>query len=246
MTNDATQLTLRQIVRQLPLVPTLMTLAALAILVSLGAWQLQRMQWKSELIAAIEANIALPASSLPGGAIDIEAWRYRKVKITGRFHHDKEIHLYAVSDKGKPGYQIITPVERSDGGFVLFNRGWVPIGNRNPQTRLAGHIEGLHTLVGIVRKPWVQNTFVADNEPQKNIWFYGDLDGMAKFRGIVHYAPLFLEADETLNPGGLPIGGQSRLKISNDHLNYALTWFSLAIALLIVYGLYVAEQFRAR
>lgn len=246
MTTETHRPILRQIITGLPLVPTLMTLVALAVLLGLGIWQLQRLHWKSEIIATIAAQMALPASPLPTGDINPEAWRYRKAQAEGRFHHDKEIHLYAASDKGKPGYLIITPLERPDGSFVMFNRGWVPMDNRMPETRPAGQIEGLVTLSGIVRKPWLQNTFVADNEPQANIWFYGDLDGMAKFREIVHYAPIFLEADETPNPGGLPIGGQSRVKISNDHLNYALTWFSLAVALLIVYGFYVAEQFRAR
>lgn len=246
MTTDAPRLTLRQIISTLPLVPSLMTLAALAVLLGLGFWQLNRLQWKSGIIATIEHQMTLPASPLPAGNVDVDAWRYRKAQVTGRFHHDKEIHMYAASAVGKPGYLIITPLKRSDGGFVFFNRGWVPLENRKPETRLQGQIEGQVTLTGLGRKPWPQNTFVADNEPQANIWFYGDLDGMAKFHGIVHYAPLFLEADDTPNPGGLPLGGQSRVKISNDHLNYALTWFSLAIALLIVFGFYVAEQLRAR
>lgn len=235
---------LREIFSALPLVPSLMTAIALAILLGLGVWQLQRLQWKSEIIATIEAQMALPASPLPADLIEVDMWRYRHAQVEGRFHHDKEIHMYAASAKGKPGYLIITPLERSDGGFVFFNRGWVPMDRRNPETRQEGQIEGLVTLSGIGRKPWSQNTFVADNEPEANIWFYGDLDGMAKFLGIVHYAPIFLEADATPNPGGLPIGGQSRVKISNDHLSYALTWFSLAVALLVVYGLYAAERFR--
>lgn len=246
MSKDPRRRNVRRIISQLPLVPSLMTLVAVAVLLGLGTWQLQRMQWKSEIIATIERNVALPVSPLPYDNIDVEAWHYRKAKVVGRFHHDKEIHLYAASAKGKPGYLIITPLERPNGSFVMFNRGWVPLDKRNPKTRLAGQVEGIQTVVGMGRKPWSQNTFVADNEPQENIWFYGDLDGMAKFRGIVHYAPLFLEADETPNPGGLPLGGQSRINIKNDHLSYALTWFSLAIALLLVYGFYVAEQVRAR
>lgn len=246
MTTDAPRLTLRQIITTLPLVPSLMTLVALAVLLGLGFWQLNRLQWKSDIIAIIEQQMTLPASPLPAGNVNVDDWRYRKAQVTGRFHHDKEIHMYAASSVGKPGYLIITPLERSDGSFVFFNRGWAPLENRKPETRLQGQIEGQVTLTGLGRKPWPQNTFVADNEPQANIWFYGDLDGMAKFHGIVHYAPLFLEADDTPNPGGLPLGGQSRVKISNDHLSYALTWFSLAIALLIVFGFYVAEQLRAR
>ena len=246
MTTETHRPTLRQIFAGLPLVPSLMTLAALAVLLGLGIWQLQRLQWKSEIIATIETQMALPASPLPVDDINPEEWRYRKAEVQGRFHHDREIHMYAASTKGKPGYLIITPLERPNGSFVFFNRGWVPMDKRNPDTRKEGQIESPVRLTGLGRKPWPQNTFVADNEPQANIWFYGDLDGMAKFHKIVHYAPIFLEADDTPNPGGLPIGGQSRVKISNDHLNYALTWFSLAVALLIVYGFYVAEQFRAR
>lgn len=223
-----------------------MTIAGVAVLLALGLWQLQRLQWKTTLITTIEAQLALPASPLPEGAFDPAPWYYRKALVTGRFHHDKEIHLYGPSSRGKPGYLIITPLERPDGSFLLFNRGWAPLEKRNPETRREGQVEGSVTLTGIGRKPWKQNTFVANNEPAANIWFYGDLDGMAKFRGIVHYAPLFLEADETPNPGGFPVGGQSRIKISNDHLNYALTWFSLAIALIAVYGFFAAEQLRAR
>lgn len=246
MTLKSLRTFLREVFSALPLVPSLMTAIALVVLLGLGVWQLERLEWKSEIIAIIDAQMALPANPLPFGDLDPDAWRYRKAHVEGRFHHDKEIHMYAASSAGKPGYLIITPLERSDGSFVLFNRGWVPLDKHAPETRKEGQIEGLVSVSGVGRKPWLQNTFVADNDLEKNIWFYGDLDGMAKFLGIVHYAPIFLEADATPNPGGLPIGGQSRVKISNDHLSYALTWFSLAIALLIVFGFYVAEQIRTR
>lgn len=246
MITDMRHTGLRRLITGLPLGPSLMTAAGLALLLGLGIWQLQRLDWKSGLISTIEAQMALPVSPLPLEKIDPEAWSYRKAQVTGRFHHDKEIHMYAANSVGKPGYLIITPLERTEGGFVFFNRGWTPLDKRMPAARQQGQIEGPVTLTGLGRKPWTQKTFVADNEPQANIWFYGDLDGMAKFLGIVHYAPLFLEADDTPNPGGYPLGGQSRIKISNDHLSYALTWFSLAIALILVYGIYVAEQFRAR
>lgn len=245
MTDPQLRPALRQILSRLPVLPTVMTAVSLLVLLALGVWQLQRMQWKAEIIHTIENQLSLPATPLPAGSLDPEQWRYRKAQVEGRFHHDKEIHLYAASKKGKPGYLVITPLERADGSFVFFNRGWVPLDKRNPETRAQGQLQGTVSLTGIGRKPWTQNTFVADNEPAANIWFYGDLDGMAKFREIGQYAPIFLEADDTPNPGGLPLGGQSRVELRNDHLNYALTWFSLAFALLIVYGFYVAEQHRA-
>lgn len=240
-----TGMTLRQIIGGLPRIPLLMTLAALLVLLSLGVWQLQRLQWKNALIAEMEAQMALPAVPLPLGHLNVEEWRYRKATVTGRFHHDKEIHLYAPSSKGLPGYQIITPLERSDGSYVMFNRGWAPMEMRNPDKRPEGQIEGIVTVTGLGRAPWPRNTFVAENAPEKNIWFYGDLEGMAKFLQLRHYAPLFLEADASPNPGGWPLGGQSRVKISNDHLSYALTWFSLAAALIVVFIFFAAEHFRA-
>ena len=179
-------MTLRQIIGGLPRIPLLMTLAALLVLLSLGVWQLQRLQWKNALIAEMEAQMALPAVPLPLGHLNVEEWRYRKATVTGRFHHDKEIHLYAPSSKGLPGYQIITPLERSDGSYVMFNRGWAPMEMRNPDKRPEGQIEGIVTVTGLGRAPWPRNTFVAENAPEKNIWFYGDLEGMAKFLQLRH------------------------------------------------------------
>jgi surfeit locus 1 family protein len=103
------------------------------------------------------------------------------------------------------------------------------------------------TVTGIVRSPETQTLFTPDNEPMVNRWFWRDLAGMARSMfpaGTTEVAPFFLEADKSEVPGGWPEGGQTRLEIPNNHLQYAITWFLLATVLLIVYGLYVRSLYR--
>jgi surfeit locus 1 family protein len=223
---------------------TALMLAALAVLLGLGVWQLQRLQWKEGLIAQIEARtkgapIALEeAESLAREGRDPS---YYRVSVEGRFHHSKERYLYAVSD-GRVGWHVITPLETADGQMVLVDRGFVPAELRDPSSRPAGQIESVTTVTGIVRGPDTQGLFTPDNEPGANRWFWRDLHAMARsmFRQrLIDVAPFFIEADATPVPGGWPEGGQTRLDIPNNHLQYAITWFLLAAALLVIYGLYL-------
>jgi surfeit locus 1 family protein len=222
--------------------PTLFTVPAFFSLVALAVWQLDRLEWKNALTQTIERQLGADPVALPAGAFDVEAFRYRRVVVAGVFQHDKEMHMLAHTEKGEQGYQIITPLERDDGSIVLVNRGWVPPEKRQAAKRADGLVKGRVTIGGIVRKPWSQGLFVPDNAPQANEWFWGDLDGMAKQAGAAVYAPVFIEADRTPNPGGFPIGGQSRIKLKNDHLQYAITWFLLAAGLLVIYVVYHVQN----
>lgn len=224
---------------QLPLWPTMFAIPAFIILLLLGSWQVQRLQWKNELTETIAAQTSLPPLMLPAEISDPADWKYRPTKTEGQFHHDKELHLFGHNKHGGPGYLIITPLERADGSFVFVNRGWVPPEKRLPSTRLEGQISGTVSISGLARLPWPQHLFVADNEPEANIWFFGDINTMAATHNITDYAPLFVEADATANPGGFPVGGQSRVSFRNDHLSYALTWYSLAVILAAVYAAFV-------
>lgn len=224
--------------------PTLFTVPAILVLVGLGTWQLQRLEWKLGLIANIESRTGLaPLPLPPNAALDSAALEYRPVTVRGRFRHDKEMHLIAASRRGNSGYQIITPLDRADGGTILVNRGWVPKEKVDPATRPQGQVAGEVTVTGLVRKTWHQGWFVPDNNPERNIWFFGDAPAMARHAGI-EAPPLFIEADGAENPGGLPIGGQTRLKIPNDHLGYALTWFGFAIVLAVIYLVYHRREGR--
>lgn len=218
--------------------PSIITAIVVALLLGLGAWQLQRMSWKQGLIDALEAHRQLPPEPLPTRIDDPEAWRYRTVSVTGRFRHEDELHIVAYTADSKQGYLVVTPMVRADGTTVLVNRGWVPVDFRDPDSRPDSLVAGEVMVVGMARPGWPQGWFVPDNTPEKNTWFWGDLPAMAKAAHAPNALPLFVEADATPNAGGLPIGGQSVINLRNDHLQYAITWFALAIGVFAVYFLY--------
>ncbi len=218
--------------------PTVVSILVVGLFLSLGVWQLQRLAQKEALIAKLDERRALPPTELPARIDDPEAWRYRTVSATGQFRHADEIHIVAYTADAELGYQIVTPLVRADGTTVLVNRGWVPTEKADPTTRPEGQVGGTVTVTGMARPGWPQGYFVPDNVPAKNIWFWGDLPAMAAAAHAPDALPLFVEADASPNPGGLPKGGQSVLNIRNDHLQYAITWFVLAVAVGIIYFLY--------
>jgi len=115
--------------------------------------------------------------------------------------------------------------------------------------QLIGLIVAAVTVTGIVRSPEIQGSFVPDNEPEANRWFWRDLGAMARSmfpEGTVEMAPFFLDAEKSDVPGGWPEGGQTRLELPNNHLQYAITWFLLALCLLVIYAVYVRGLYRRR
>jgi surfeit locus 1 family protein len=228
---------------------TALMLASLALLIGLGVWQLKRLEWKQGLIAQIEARTKGPPITLEDAVALAGQGRdpsYYRVRVDGRFHHAKERYLYAVSE-GRVGWHVITPLETEDGDIVLVDRGFVPDELKDPSARALGQVENVVTVIGIARSPETQTLFTPDNEPKVNRWFWRDLAGMARSMfpaGTIDVAPFFLEADKSKVPGFWPEGGQTRLEIPNNHLQYAITWFLLGACLLIVYGLYVRSLYR--
>jgi surfeit locus 1 family protein len=230
---------------------TALALAALAVLIGLGIWQLERLQWKEGLIAEIEARSTgapITLAEAIGVARQGRDPNYYRVRVEGRFHHDKERYLFAQSlADGTPGWHVITPLETAGGDMVLVDRGFVPDALKDPSSRVSGQVEGVVTVTGIVRSPEIQGSFVPDNEPEANRWFWRDLGAMARSmfpEGTVEVAPLFLDAEKSDVPGDWPEGGQTRLELPNDHLQYAITWFLLALCLLVIYAVYVRGLYR--
>ena len=224
---------------------TALMLAAFVVLIGLGLWQLQRLEWKEGLIAKIEARTKAPPIGLEDAAAMAaqgEDPSYYRVRVSGRFDHAKERYLFALSKEGSAGWHVIAPLKTEDGETVLIDRGFVPDNLRAPALRSKGEVEGVVAVTGIVRLPDRQGRFTPDNEPEANRWFWRDKDALARsmFPGeSVRVAPFFLEAEKGEAPGGWPEGGQTRLDLPNNHLQYAITWFLLAAALLGVYGAYV-------
>ena len=229
--------------RRLPVITGILVLIALAILISLGTWQVERLHWKEGLLADIAARqVAAPmpladieAMAASGG--DIE---YRKVTATGRYINNKERHFFATWH-GQTGFYVYTPLELADGRALLVNRGFVPYENKEPEMRMQGQLTDQQTVTGLAREklPGKPSWVVPDNDIAKNIFYWKDLDVMAESVGLekARVIPFFVDADSTPNPAGLPIGGVTQVDLPNDHLQYAFTWYGLAAVLVAVVGI---------
>ena len=106
--------------------PSLTTVLALAVLVAMGTWQLERLESKRGLIAEMTQRMAGPARALPPPPVDAAMLRYRPIRLEGRFRHDRELYLEARSHQGRAGLHLVTPLVLDDGRVVLVDRGWVP------------------------------------------------------------------------------------------------------------------------
>jgi surfeit locus 1 family protein len=220
------------------------TLAALAILLALGTWQLQRRAWKEDLIARIEAR----AHGVPGEITPEASWpawraegdEFRRVRLTGRFEHEREalVHGLAAERRGSPvqGFYLFTPLRLPDGARVIVNRGFVPTELRDPAARPQSRPEGEVTVTGLVRAPEARGWFIPADAPAENRFFVKDPGAISAEKGVERLAPFYVEAEAADIPGGWPKGGQTRLDLPNNHLQYALTWYGLAATLLCMFG----------
>ena len=228
--------------------PTVISVPIFILCMALTVWQLERREWKWGILDRIATNQAaapITLDELLKG--DPLAHEYGRVRISGTFLNNHEFYLAARSLGNQVGMHVITPVRTDKGRIVLFDRGWIPSARKDPATRAAGEIEGHVDLVGIVRRTQVQHYFTPDNHPESNFWFTIDVPAMRRIAGGAADPRLdsfFLDADATPNPGGVPIGGQTHLDIPNDHLQYAITWFLIGLALIGVYLAYHWENGR--
>jgi surfeit locus 1 family protein len=242
------------------LIPSVFALGALAVLLSLGAWQLSRLAWKEALIAQVQERTHQPPSPLPAR----EAWPrmaaetddYRRVTVTGSFRHEAEAYLYHVAgdsrqaDRSRPqgqGYFVMTPLVTPEGTTVIVNRGFVPMERRDPVTRAEGQVAGSVTVTGLVRFPEARGYFAATDDDFRRIFYTRDLAAITKVMGLdaSRTAPFSIDLDATPVPGGLPLGGETRLVFANRHFEYALTWFGLALTLIGVFAAFVVQKLRA-
>lgn len=218
-----------------------LALSVLAVLISLGFWQVQRLQWKEGLIATIEQRIASPPQPLTEieerfydhGDVD-----YFPVTATGEFLHGAERHFFATW-RGESGFYVYTPLQLADGRAVFVNRGFVPYDRKEPATRPQGQMDGETTVTGLARNPLFEKPsfILPDNEPEKNLFYWKDIEAMAASADLpadAQLVPFFIDADDAANPGSLPIGGVTMVSLPNNHLQYVITWFGLAAALAAV------------
>jgi surfeit locus 1 family protein len=235
------------------LVPSLAAAIALAILVALGLWQLERRAWKDALISTLEQRLAATAVALPAQWDTLEPGRdeFLRVAFPAEFQNDKEALVYTSgssmrSDTSGPGYWVFTPARLGDGRIVMVNRGFVPEGRQNEATRRDGAVSGRIDIVGVLRWPEPPGLFTPAGDPVRNIWFNRDSTAIAASKHVAAAAPFYVEMESPVPPGNLPHPGRVLPSVPNNHFQYALTWFGLAAVLVGVYTAWMFGHWRGR
>jgi surfeit locus 1 family protein len=209
--------------RRARLAPAIAAVVAVAILLALGVWQVERRAWKLALIARVERQLAALPIAAPGPA----SWpslgtddAYRRVSVVGRYRARADSFVQAVTDYGG-GYWVLTPLDT--GRFtVLVNRGFLPADWRG---RVAPP-EGVVSVTGLLRLSEPGGGFLRRNDPAADRWYSRDVAAIARAKALGRVAPYFIDADR--GGPGWPRGGLTVIRFANNHLIYALTWFGLA------------------
>lgn len=238
--------------RGFPWLVLVVGLAAFATLVALGTWQVNRLAGKEGLIATIDERIGsapLPLAEVEriyAATGDVD---YRPVELHGTYRNDRESYFLATW-KGASGFFVYTPLELPDGRSILVNRGFVPFDRKDPATRPKGQTGGEVEIVGLARNPLVAKPswIVPDNDLAKNVFYWKDMAAMAARAGVdpARLVPFFVDAGTAPNPGGLPAGGVTMVDMPNNHLQYAITWYGLAAALVAVLVVFIRGRVRPR
>ncbi len=203
-------------------------IAGLLLFGSLGVWQVQRLAWKRDLIARVEARIHQAPAPVPAAAtwdsLDLRGAEYRRVQARGVFRHERETLVDALTALGA-GSWVLTPLETAD-GVILVNRGFVPPERRAVEARAPGQVAGEVTVTGLLRASEPGGRVLRPNEPAADRWFSRDVRAIAAARGLGEVAPFFIDVEAGAQAG--PVGGLTVVQFRNAHLSYAATWFSLA------------------
>ncbi len=235
-------------------VPLIAGFLSLIFLLSLGFWQLSRLDWKLALIAQVEARLHESPVEFPKdwSGLTRERDEYRRVVLRGTFEHENELYLYAVLAEPAPGkagfggqgFFVVTPFVMADQRVILVNRGFVPLGRKSPATRQEGQVTGVQEITGLIRFSEVPSLFTPADNLQRREFYSRNVEAMMKAANLSG-ADFMIEQEATAIAGGLPQGGVTRVTFSNKHFEYALTWFGLALTLIGVLAAYVIGQIRA-
>jgi len=215
-------------------------LLVFVVLIQLGNWQVQRLAWKRDLIARVDARIhaepvAAPDRTLWPG-IDRDAYEYLRVRLQGRFLHEHEALTQATTALGA-GYWVLTPLQTEGGALVWINRGFVPPQTREPAQRGIASPEGEVSVTGLLRITEPDGGFLRDNAPDADRWHSRDVSALSVSRSLPvdHVAPYFVDQEAATNAaeGAWPVAGLTVVRFADNHLVYAVTWYCLALGLVV-------------
>ena len=228
-------------------------IAGIAILVGLGIWQLDRKAWKENLIAAMTTRLSREPADLPPrdrwDHVLAEREEFARVGFPAEFLPGEEALVYSAGsafrpDVQGPGYFVFAPARLAGGSIVIIDRGFVPLDRKDPASRAEGAPHGSVDIVGIVRWPEARGLFTPADEPQNNVWYLRDIKAMAAAKKWSTAAPFYIEQESPVPPGGWPKPGKLQVNLPDNHLQYAITWFGLALALAGVYLVWIIRRLR--
>jgi len=229
--------------RRFAVIPALATAIGIVILIGLGIWQVQRLHWKEGLLARIAALQSAPPQPLDGvlrRAANDPDIDYVRVRATcPDIETAPYLRLYSVKD-GYAGWRIIAACPLSGGayGAILVDRGFL-----DQRLKLTAGQTISTPIVGILRRGDTRNFVTPRNDPAQNLWYGRDIAAMAQALGVSKPAPTYLMLEQPAPPPGGPVIAPLPSDIPNNHLQYAITWFGLALALA---GVYAASLWRKR
>ncbi|MCK9908588.1 SURF1 family protein [Microbacteriaceae bacterium K1510] len=234
---------------------TVFALVCLAILIGLGVWQLERKVWKENLIASLTERLAKSPQDLPPR----EEWprqtadtdEFKRVTFPAEFIAGEEALVYAAGsalrkDIKGPGYFVFAPARLAGGSIVIVNRGFVPLDRKEVATRAEGMPQGLIDIVGVLRWPESRGMFTPADDVKANVWYLRDTKTMAEAKKWNVAAPFYIDQEAPVPSGGLPLPGKLEVHLPDNHLQYAITWFGLALALVGVYIFWLVARLRRR
>ena len=193
------------------------------VFVALGSWQIVRLNWKNNLILEIENSLKNPPVELTNSNVE----NYLKIKTSGSIDLEKQIYLYNLNDTGTPGFEVINPILINDTNYLI-NRGWIPFEKKNSQEI---NIFDENDIIGTLKLQGRKNIFKPDNDLEENYWFSLNRDDILKFTGK-EFSKYIIYLNGNYQ---VPKPKKITANISNNHQKYALTWFSLAISILLLY-----------
>lgn len=219
-------------------IPLLFFITAMVVTIGLGTWQIKRLQWKQELLASIEqAKQAEPLASLPPNET-VASHEFARVKLSGWWVKDVEFHVTPRYFRDTLGYHVFAPLKLKDGRVVIVNRGWVPAKRKELQDRPESAAEGHTTLVGMIRVGADRNPFTPPSSSEKNVWFARDVELMSIAGGLENVAPVSIDAIGKQDPNLYPVPFDGDIKIYNQHLSYVVTWYGIALGILVIFLVY--------
>ncbi len=224
-----------------------------AVLAGLGMWQLQRRDEKHALIAALTERLAVAPSPLPPQ----DQWRnlspahdeFRRVTFAATFEAKPEARVFSSgsalrTDVTATGAFVFAPARLANGAIVAIDRGFVPDNQQDRAAQLSP--DQTVTLTGYLRFPETAGMLTPHEDHAKRLWFVRDHRAMAVAYGWGEVAPFYVDLEAPVPASGVPKPGPLQVHLKDDHMQYAITWFGLAAAVLIAFGFWLVGQRRAR